>query len=77
MVQWQGLSALTAGPPVRSLIRELRFHKSCDVAKKKKKCAALNHSIHGPLLQLTQEANIASRHYREKRTCAQPGSLGL
>ena len=36
-VQWLGLCAFTAGDRVQSLVRELRSHKSCDMAKKKRK----------------------------------------
>ena len=36
-VQWLGLGAVTAGPGVQSLVRELRSRKPCSSAKKKKK----------------------------------------
>ena len=32
-VQWLGLGAVTAVAQVRSLVRELRSHKMCGVAK--------------------------------------------
>ena len=36
MVQWLGLGAFTAGTRVQSLVGELRSHKLCSAAKKKK-----------------------------------------
>ena len=35
-VQWLRLHASTAGAQIRSLVRELRYHKPQNVAKKKK-----------------------------------------
>ena len=35
-VQWLGLSAFTVGAWVQSLVRELKSHKLCSMAKKKK-----------------------------------------
>ena len=37
MVQWLGLGTFTARPWVQSLVKELRSHKLCGEAKKKKK----------------------------------------
>ena len=37
VVQWLGLSAFIVGAQVQSLVRELRSHKLCSVAKRKKK----------------------------------------
>ena len=37
MVQWLGLGAFTAVAQVQSLVGELRSHKPCGAAKKKKK----------------------------------------
>ena len=36
MVQWLGLCVLTARDRVQSLVGELRAHKSCSTAKKKR-----------------------------------------
>ena len=37
VAQWLGLGTFTVVATVQSLIRELRSHKLCGVAKKKKK----------------------------------------
>ena len=36
-VQWLGLREFTAGAWVQTLLRELRSHKPCSMAKKEKK----------------------------------------
>ena len=42
MVQWLGLGAFIAGAWVQSLVGELRFHKPCSEAKRKKKAIKIN-----------------------------------
>ena len=46
VVQWLGLSAFTAGAQVQSLVRQLKSHKPCSVAKKKKKKDDTNELIY-------------------------------
>ena len=57
-VQSLGLSTFTMVALVQSLVRELRSHKPCSVAKKKKKIIYILYIYNGILLRHKKELNL-------------------
>ena len=59
-VQWLGLHAFTARGRVQSLVGELRSHKLCSGAKKKKASVVCQHSIYN---SVNQDSKGRSAHF--------------